>query len=140
MTLTRLQEILAAYGADPVRWPTAERDAALAVLRRLPVSVASDAETLDRLLDLTGERTLPSLGTDTLLAARIRTRALKTAQIAAPMPRGTTARFWPQATALAAALLVGIMIGISDLAGSYFSDSADLSSDFLDVTYWETWS
>jgi len=36
MTAARLHAILDAYGADPARWPAAERDAALALLVRSP--------------------------------------------------------------------------------------------------------
>ena len=33
VTPKRVREIIAAYGADPARWPAAERTAALAILR-----------------------------------------------------------------------------------------------------------
>jgi hypothetical protein len=50
----RLREILAAYGADPSRWPADERDAATALLARAPhafLSADHDAESaLDALL------------------------------------------------------------------------------------------
>jgi len=36
MTAARLHAIIDAYGADPARWPAAERDAALALLVRSP--------------------------------------------------------------------------------------------------------
>ena len=45
---------LEAYGADPDRWPAAERAAALALLQSSPAAAQSqrDAAALDQLLDL----------------------------------------------------------------------------------------
>jgi hypothetical protein len=50
MTPERLARILEAYGADPSRWPVAERDFALALLSR-DESLARQAFALDRRLD-----------------------------------------------------------------------------------------
>jgi hypothetical protein len=53
MTLERLRTLIAAYGADPARWPLAERPAAKTLLARSPEARAAlaDAEPLDTLLD-----------------------------------------------------------------------------------------
>ena len=53
MNLTRLRDILDAYGADPRRWPAAERDAALALLSGSEEARAlrDEAAALDTLLD-----------------------------------------------------------------------------------------
>jgi len=53
MELTRLAELLDAYGGDPGRWPAAERDAALALLASSPVARAQQqaAALLDAGLD-----------------------------------------------------------------------------------------
>ena len=50
MTPERLSRILETYGAEPSRWPAAERDDALALLAR-DESVARQAFALDRTLD-----------------------------------------------------------------------------------------
>jgi hypothetical protein len=50
MTPERLAEILAAYGAEPARWPAGEREEALALLRR-DEGAARPAAALDRALD-----------------------------------------------------------------------------------------
>lgn len=52
MTPTRLADILDAYGADPARWPAAERKAALALLATEPDLARHQAEaaTLDAAL------------------------------------------------------------------------------------------
>jgi hypothetical protein len=53
MELTRLGELLDAYGGDPQRWPAAERDAALALLASSPIARAQQqaASVLDTALD-----------------------------------------------------------------------------------------
>jgi anti-sigma factor RsiW len=53
MTLDRLRAIVAAYGADPAHWPTAERAAAEALLARSGAAHAllADAVGLDAALD-----------------------------------------------------------------------------------------
>lgn len=53
MTDTRLQELLASYGADPARWPAPEREAALALLQASPAARAlrDEAAALDAALD-----------------------------------------------------------------------------------------
>lgn len=53
MEMSRFKRILDAYGADPRRWPAAEREAALAFLAASPeaAGLQRQAETLDLLLD-----------------------------------------------------------------------------------------
>lgn len=48
----RVLELIAAFGADPARWPSAERDAALALIALRPELAAaqSEAAALDQLL------------------------------------------------------------------------------------------
>ncbi|MBI4516918.1 MAG: hypothetical protein HY699_14000 [Deltaproteobacteria bacterium] len=54
MTATRLRELLAAYGADPERWPLEERDEALALLAQSEQARRwqEAGSQLDSLLDL----------------------------------------------------------------------------------------
>ena len=53
VTPKRVREIIAAYGADPARWPAAERTAALAILRDDAElsALLQDARRLDAALD-----------------------------------------------------------------------------------------
>jgi hypothetical protein len=53
MTLERLRTLIAAYGANPARWPLAERPAAEALMARSPEARAAlaDGAPLDALLD-----------------------------------------------------------------------------------------
>lgn len=68
MTLERLRALIAAYSANPVRWPLAERPAAEALLTRSPEARAAlaDAEPLDTLLD-----TVPALSPSPALRAAV---------------------------------------------------------------------
>jgi hypothetical protein len=109
MNLTRLRDILDAYGADPRRWPAAERDAALALLSGSEEARAlrDEAAALDTLLD-TAQVPAPS-------------PELMAAILAGAAPAGWRrwlADFWPvgpvwqPASALAAAVVLGVAVGI----------------------------
>ena len=53
MTVERLRDLAAAYGADPRRWPEGERDAAVALMNRSVAArdVVAGAGVLDAMLD-----------------------------------------------------------------------------------------
>lgn len=72
MTIDRVLEILEAYGADPARWPAAERAAAQALLAQSPElqQAQADAARLDAILDRMILDDMPPLDT-TQIAARI---------------------------------------------------------------------
>ncbi len=109
MDLARLAAILDAYGADPRRWPQDERAAALALLADSPEARAlcDAAEALDTLLDAP----VPPAPSPELRAA-----ILAAAQ--RPSFRQLLADLWPfgpawqPASAFAAAVLLGVAIGI----------------------------
>ena len=77
MTLDRVRTLLDAYGADPARWPAAERAAALELLARSPDARAHRvaAARLDDALDAG-----PGVETSTAIVARV--------MRGAPRPRG----------------------------------------------------
>lgn len=110
MSADRLRAILAAYGAEPRRWPTAERAAASALLAIDP-ALAAEIEKERRL--------------DAALALHPEPEALvlNPAAIAAAARRGGTAgvgrglRTWlPQAASLAAAAVLGFAVGVAGFA------------------------
>lgn len=70
MDKKRLSEILEAYGADPARWPVAERPAALASMAEQPMTERDAAAALDLML----AKVPQGIVTDAL-----RTRILETA-------------------------------------------------------------
>jgi len=100
MTLARLEEILDAYGADPVRWPDGERAAMLDLLARSPDARRrrDEAAALDELLDA-----VPATPPSPALAARI---------LAASPPRRIARRALVALVPLAAAAVVTLWLGL----------------------------
>ncbi|MGZ3305189.1 MAG: hypothetical protein ACXU8U_04950 [Asticcacaulis sp.] len=84
LSADRFKAIVSAYGADPKRWPDAERDAALRFLARNTAKAAAwieEARELDALLDAVVE---PVTAADTLLppalAEALKSESLTVAQ------------------------------------------------------------
>ena len=108
ITLQRLKELLDSYGANPARWPKAERDPALALLEASPelAPARRQAAELDALLD---RATLPR-ASGTLTAAML-------ASAGRPAWRQWTWLIWPfgpiwkPALGLASAAVVGAVLG-----------------------------
>lgn len=112
MNRTRLDQIIASYGADPRRWPEAERAEALALVDREGVDL-TDARALDALLDLTPAPAAPG---DLLQARILRAR---------PTVRRAPAAGW----ALAACMVMGILVGY----GAGLQAPADASAEDMDA-------
>lgn len=109
MTQERLAQLIAAYGADPARWPADERAAATTLLAATPsLTAQADSErSLDRLLDLaTGPADTGSLADQVL--ARLE-RETKVAPVEMSRPRWR--RWVPLAASYAALLLAGFVLG-----------------------------
>ena len=118
MRARRLEKLLRAYGAEPARWPEGERDEALQTPcgRSHREQAALDA-SLDRFV-------LPP--PNPALADRIVAHAIAQDQVRPRLPRrvmpdapiaGWTQRLglgWPQLAALAAAAVLGLVVGWSD--------------------------
>jgi hypothetical protein len=124
MTQKRVAELIAAYGAAPDKWPSAERDAALAVLRREPAlqTELQQMAALDAALDRWPS---PAPTVDAVaLAAHV--SATPRPRVA---PRRAFFRFpifaWPNAAGLAAAALTGFLVGWAGLDSDYTGASAD---------------
>jgi hypothetical protein len=139
MMLWRFRLMIAAYGADPARWPREQRAAAEALLRRSAQAreACAAARRLDALLAAGLE---PSL--DEGLADRIVARVLVAPQeqgvpLQTMMPRPATGiplRLWPQLAGLAAAAILGFIVGWTDLLPSGFGPPVVDLSDFVDMS------
>jgi hypothetical protein len=136
MTLDRLRAIVDAYGADPARWPAAERAAGEALVAGSPSARAlvADAAPLDTALDtLPALRPTPAMRT-AVLAAAPRPPA---PSFAARLREGWRELFgelggWQTAGGiLAAALVLGIVSGRMLSEGM----SADASPGLLQLAY-----
>lgn len=114
--MDRLTALIDAYGADPKRWPADERAAGLLLLATSAEAraYAHEAEALDALLDRVPLR--PTIMVDpAAMAAQIARTPAR------PAGRFTPARSrigffgWANFAALAAAGIVGFMVGWTDL-------------------------
>ncbi len=118
VTPKRVREIIAAYGADPARWPAAERTAALAILRDDAElsALLQDARRLDAALDSFAPP-LPTVNAGDV-AGRIMVAARQTPT---PRPNETPSipfwRWfgWPKIAGLAMAGVIGFTIGWTGL-------------------------
>ncbi len=136
LSAERLAALAAAYGADPARWPEAERDAARRLGDRLGKDIQPDmaaAARLDRLLDAAPIPPQPTAA----LAGRILSEA--------PRPRGARLRLvfgamWRPVTGLAVAAMLGVLVGAVAPApvvdtGTSNGTSADSEISSLIVNY-----
>ena len=114
MTIERFKHLIAAYGADPARWPARERLAALDLLERSDDARAlmEEAVQLDRLLDLSPS-TAVTPGLQERVLAALPARASKASPLAgflASLLPGRPA--WVPAAALAISLALGLGAGV----------------------------
>lgn len=144
MTHERLRDLLAAYGADPSRWPEAERAEGLRLLAADPGLAAEQAAAgrLDAALDRFALAPLP--GGAAALSARVlpdfsprpgwvaRTRAALRALFDEVWPE---APLWKPAGAFAASLALGLVIAfaspVGDLAALGAGPDAEVVSSWL---------
>lgn len=167
MSLQRLSDILAAYGAAAHRWPVDERDACLALVSADPQARAmlDEALGLDLLLDQAPAIPAPSdMLVSRIMAARPRAVPRELAATArAPRPagfwRGLIRDIWPYgspalpAGALAASIMLGIslgffspasMVGLGNGAATASAGTSDIGEQlvvlaFAENTYPEEW-
>jgi hypothetical protein len=107
----RLREVLAAYGAAPRRWPAEERSDAERLLASSAEAkiLSREAAALDALLDQAPRPALPRIEA-AALAAGISARPQ------APARRRLQDMIWLRAVGLAAAALIGFVVGTTQLA------------------------
>lgn len=136
MTRDRVRALLAAYGADPERWPVGEQEAAERLLATDPVLAAevAEAEALDRLLNA-----LPAPAPSPALRVALkdipdRARLGWAGRLASLWPFGPP---WRPAAGLVAAAVLGIFVGIatsepstadSEVAATFIYDDDPVAS------------
>jgi hypothetical protein len=130
----RLTTLLEAYGADPRRWPAAERADAQALLARSAEAraLAQDAQVLDRVLDrapLHSNTAADPAALAAIIAGTVQTpRPLRSARSWSDAFAARFAFGWANVAALAAAGIVGFLVGWTDL-----TQTAVGSRDMLDM-------
>ena len=144
MTIERLRQILDAFGADPARWPKAEREAVLALLATSPEAqcLRDEARRLDALLNEASEAIELRLDAKGVVAA-IRDATENVHRL----PKSPRWKFpltgaWPGFAGLAAAAAAGFIVGWMGLAADYSlgtqAEAADQVSGFT-VTEVSPW-
>ena len=112
MDIERFNELIAAYGAEPRRWPGAEREAGLALLARSPEAREAHARArdTDALLDTLALHPTPP---------QLRRRLLEQAPAARRTWREAFATLWRDlggwqlaGPTLAAGLVLGVGVGV----------------------------
>jgi hypothetical protein len=118
----RLNEVLGAYGADPARWPATDRH--LAAL--LDGADASEARALDRLLARASPVAVPAELSDRIAAGLPAKPPVNVLPFRPRLRRLST--IWPAAAAMAAALAIGLYLGVANPGGYLFpaTDTAAL--------------
>ena len=136
MMIWRFRRLIAAYGADPARWPPGRRAQADALVARSTKArtLLAEAGAFDSML--MADAKPPA---DERLAAAIVARTVDAVQERPLAPARvialdwSLARLWPQAVGLAAAAVLGFVIGWTDLLPESFAgDTIDLA-DVLDA-------
>lgn len=121
---TRLAEVLAAYGADPARWPSSERDRLQPLLDKEP-GLLAEASEIDRVL-AKAIPPAPSAQGKAQLLARIAQETQKVNVVpferARARPRPSIWS-WGTAAALAASFAFGIFLGGNTSFGNFRTDS-----------------
>ncbi len=138
--MDRLRELLEAYGAEPGRWPARERAAALTLLaenedaRRLQRQAAA----IDGLLDRATPIAPPIIDAE-LLVASVTATPQKTADVVTLRPaarRSSGGSFWLKVASLAAAAMIGFLVGISQLTGISDTPMSSSGLELADVSPW----
>lgn len=141
MNIERFEILLDAYGADPARWPPAERSLAESFARATPKAAALIAAA--RLLDQELDR-VPAAAPD-LDAVAVAARASAALQRRSLRPRGGGLGFglaWPNFAGLGAAIVVGFVVGWTGIVSSLDTASASAITDAAPISTTEevlTW-
>jgi hypothetical protein len=131
--MTRFQAMLEAYGAEPGRWPAQDRAEALALLATSAEAarLREAAAKLDLLLDL-APRPAPARLSAGALAERV---TGQTQERVAPY-RPSTSWLWVRAAGLAAAAVIGFVVGATQLTGVGDSAATTTPIDVADISPW----
>jgi hypothetical protein len=117
---TRLAEVLAAYGADPARWPASERDRLLTYVEGAPElqALLAEAREIDQVLTRARAPAVPA-GAAARLLVRAGQQRPQTTVIpfdrSASRTKPPSIWSWGAAAALAASFGLGIFLGTTNL-------------------------
>jgi hypothetical protein len=129
--LNRFRDLLGTYGADPRRWPPAERALLLLGNSAEAEALRREAAALDSLLDQAPRPVAPRIDA-AVLAALITARP----QEAYRRHERLQDMLWLRAVGLAAAALIGFVVGTTQLTDIGDSSASAAPIDVADVAPW----
>jgi hypothetical protein len=131
--LVRFQAMLEAYGAEPARWPAKERAEALSLLADSAeaATLREEAAALDSLLDLA-----PAPAPARLAAGAVAQRISRQPQETIAPYRHLSNMLWVRAAGLAAAAVIGFVVGATQMADLGDPTASTASIDVADYTPW----
>lgn len=127
----RLAAVVAAWGADPARWPEDDRARLGHLLAAVPEADRRDARALDALIASAASPQPPPGAVERLLARAAATPQPAPAVVHPPVwsavspPRRAPLRSVPAWMALAASLLIGVWAGSAGLVDGLLPGAAD---------------
>jgi hypothetical protein len=134
--LKRLSEVVAAYGANPARWPKGERSRLEEAARENPRMLA-EAHEIDRVLELASAPRNSQEGQARLLRAITHEGQAHASNVVSlpsrVLPRRSHAWAWAAAATLAASLAFGIYLGTLDTTDFLFSPDTAANDDPVDL-------
>ena len=144
MGLDRFRELLDAYGAEPARWPANERGLAEMLLTQntQAARLRRQAAAVDALLDratlappvIDAERLIASITAEPQpMAEPKRTADIVTLR---PVRRPAPGAFWLKVASLAAAAVIGFLVGVSQLTGLGAPTTTTSGLELADISPW----
>jgi hypothetical protein len=134
--LARFRDLIGAYGADPRRWPPDERAEAEALLARSPEAAALQrtAAALDALLDKAPMPAAPRVEATTL-ADRVSLAPQEKSRPYLYLLRAQD-KFWIRAVGLAAAAIIGFVVGTTQMADLGEPANSPAPIDVAEISPW----
>ncbi|MFL5258401.1 MAG: hypothetical protein ACJ8AS_01505 [Hyphomicrobiales bacterium] len=130
--LKRIAELASAYGADPSRWPEADR----ALMREAALArpdLLAEAQEVDAVLSRASAPPSGASGRKRLLAQIAREASSVNVVDLRRRRRPPRSFAWPVAAALAASLALGVYLGTLDGANAVFSPGIAADDDPVDL-------
>ena len=133
----RLKDVLLAYGARPENWPEDEREALAETASSDDAEVQAllrEAQEIDTVLNRLPEARVPEGAVERALAAVMEPPAAPVIDLQTARARRSPLRLQfdprqaiPVGIAMAASLMIGVLVGFSELASNYIPDSGTIT-------------
>jgi hypothetical protein len=135
--LDRFRELLDAYGAEPRRWPASERAMAETLLAQMREArdLRAAAAATDALLDRATPIAPPIIDAE-ILIGRITEKPQSQVVALRPARRPSAGTFWLKVASLAAAAVIGFLVGVTQLVNIGDTSAPTSGLELADVSPW----